>query len=91
MGMVSWILLGAVVGVVADRLAPAGFPGGTWGTIVGGVLGAALGGLSLAVAAGRGLAAFDPVSLVTAFGGAALLLVLVRAAGPGAVEVRERR
>ena len=94
MGLLSWILLGAAVGLVANRVAPGRFPGRSPGTVVGGVLGAVVGGLVMAALAGRGIAGFDLSSFLLAFGGAALLLALLRAAGhtdTAAAEVRERR
>ncbi len=94
MGILSWILMGAAVGLLANWVSPGRFPGGPPGTIVGGVLGAIVGGLAVAAVAGRGLAGFDLYSFLIAFGGAALLVLLLRAAGhadPAAAEFRERR
>ena len=51
------------------------------GTIVGGTAGAFLGGAVFSLAADRGVAGFDALSLLIAFFGAALLLTLVRKAG----------
>lgn len=90
MGILSWILMGALVGLLANWLVPGRFPGGVLGTIVGGVLGAVLGGFIVAAVAGRGVTGFDLVSFLIALGGAALLLVILRAAGAGQPELRER-
>jgi uncharacterized membrane protein YeaQ/YmgE (transglycosylase-associated protein family) len=80
MSIISWILLGAVVGLVANRLVPGSFPGGVAGTIAGGTAGAFLGGAVFSLVASRGVAGFDLVSLVVAFIGAAALITLVRKA-----------
>jgi uncharacterized membrane protein YeaQ/YmgE (transglycosylase-associated protein family) len=87
MGIVSWIVLGAIMGVVANRVLPGRFPGGVLGTVAGGMAGAFLGGAIFSLLADRGVAGFDVVSLLIAFAGAAMLLTIVRKAGyadPGA-------
>jgi uncharacterized membrane protein YeaQ/YmgE (transglycosylase-associated protein family) len=81
MGIISWIVLGAIMGFLANWLLPGKFPGGVPGTIVGGVAGAFLGGAVFSLIANRGVAGFDLVSLLIAFVGAALLLMIVRKAG----------
>jgi uncharacterized membrane protein YeaQ/YmgE (transglycosylase-associated protein family) len=81
MGIISWIVLGAIIGFLANRLVPGEFPGGVLGTIAGGAAGAFLGGAVFALIASRGVAGFDVVSLLIAFIGAALLLTIVRKAG----------
>ncbi len=81
MGIVSWTVLGAIVGVLVNRLLPGRFPGGLIGTVVGGMAGAVLGGTIFSLAARRTVPAFDPAGLLVAFVGAALLLMLVRKAG----------
>ncbi len=81
MGVISWILLGTIVGFLANWLVPGKFPGGVLGTIAGGVAGAFLGGAIFSLVANRGIAGFDIVSLLIAFAGAALLLTAVRKAG----------
>jgi uncharacterized membrane protein YeaQ/YmgE (transglycosylase-associated protein family) len=81
MGIVSWIVLGTIVGILANWLMPGRFPGGLLGTIVGGMAGAFLGGAIFSLVASRGVAGFDLVSLLIAFFGAALLLTIIRKAG----------
>lgn len=81
MGILSWILIGALVGLLANFLVPGRFPGGILGAIVCGTLGAALGGLLSSAALGRGVVGFDLVSLLIAFVGAAGLLALLRLVG----------
>ncbi len=81
MGIVSWIVLGTIVGFLVNWLVPGRFPGGLIGTMVGGIAGAFLGGALFSMVADRGVTGLDGVSLLVAFVGAALLLMLVRKAG----------
>jgi uncharacterized membrane protein YeaQ/YmgE (transglycosylase-associated protein family) len=78
MAIVSWLVLGAVVGLLASRVQP--FPGGVAGGVAGGVVGAFIGGAIFTLIAGRGAATVDVLGLAVALVGAALLLVLARKA-----------
>lgn len=80
MGIVSWIVLGTTVGILANWLMRERFPGGLAGTISGGAAGAFLGGAIFSLAADRGVAGLDGISLVLALAGAAALLLVVRKA-----------
>ena len=74
MGVLSWILLGLIVGVVAKLVMPGKDPGGLIVTILIGIAGAFVGGL-LGSAVGLGsVTGFDPRSLALAVAGAVLLL-----------------
>jgi uncharacterized membrane protein YeaQ/YmgE (transglycosylase-associated protein family) len=74
MGILSWILLGLVVGVLAKWIMPGPDGGGMILTIVLGVAGAFVGGF-LGTQLGLGsVAGFDFGSLLLAVGGALLLL-----------------
>jgi uncharacterized membrane protein YeaQ/YmgE (transglycosylase-associated protein family) len=74
MGILSWILLGLVVGVLAKFLMPGDDPGGIFLTIVLGVVGAFVGGFlaSLLGIATVGGFSFGGIAVATA--GAMLLL-----------------
>lgn len=74
MGILSWILLGLVVGLLAKWIMPGPDPGGTIMTILLGVGGAFVGGF-LASQLGFGtVTGFDLRSVAVATGGAVLLL-----------------
>jgi uncharacterized membrane protein YeaQ/YmgE (transglycosylase-associated protein family) len=81
MGIISWIVLGTIMGFLANWLVPGKFPGAVLGTMVGGIAGAFLGGAIFSLVANRGVAGFDLGSLLIAFVGAALLLTVLRKAG----------
>jgi uncharacterized membrane protein YeaQ/YmgE (transglycosylase-associated protein family) len=80
MSIITWIVLGAIMGFMANRLAPGRFPAGVLGTVIGGVAGAFLGGATFSLIAGRGVSGFDGLSLLIAFAGAAALLAILRKA-----------
>lgn len=92
MSILGWIVLGAIVGILANWLRPGRFPGGFPGTVLGGTVGAFIGGGMFAVIADRGVSGLDLVSLTTALIGAALLLTLIRKANDAgtAAEPRSR-
>jgi uncharacterized membrane protein YeaQ/YmgE (transglycosylase-associated protein family) len=78
MGILSWILLGLIVGVLAKWIMPGRDPGGLIVTILIGIVGAFLGGF-IGTRIGIGdVAGFDIKSLAIAVGGAILLLFLYR-------------
>ena len=75
MGILSWIVLGLIVGVVAKLIMPGRDPGGIVITIVLGIAGALLGGfISSALGLGS-VSGFNLWSLAIAVGGALLLLI----------------
>jgi uncharacterized membrane protein YeaQ/YmgE (transglycosylase-associated protein family) len=75
MGILTWIVLGLVAGVIAKLVIPGNDPGGIILTIVLGVVGAVLGGF-IATALGYGaITGFDVRSVVIAIGGALVLLI----------------
>ncbi|MAE97433.1 MAG: GlsB/YeaQ/YmgE family stress response membrane protein [Deltaproteobacteria bacterium] len=74
MGILSWILLGLVVGILAKWIMPGPDPGGLVMTILLGVAGAFVGGW-IATQIGFGsVTGFNLGSLAVATGGALLLL-----------------
>jgi uncharacterized membrane protein YeaQ/YmgE (transglycosylase-associated protein family) len=81
MGVVSWIALGALVGLVVHARAPSRFPGGVAGTVAAGTAGGFLGGGIFTLAAQRGTSRIDLAALAIAVVGALLILAAARSAG----------
>ena len=75
MGILSWIVLGLVAGLLAKWIMPGPDPGGIIVTVLLGIAGAVVGGM-IATSLGYGaMSGFDIRSLMIAVGGALLLLV----------------
>ena len=79
MGIVSWLILGLIVGVVAKFLMPGKDPGGFVLTIILGITGAFVGGFIGSRIGFGSVSGFDLRSLSIAVGGAILLLIVYRA------------
>lgn len=78
MGILSWIILGLIVGVIAKVIMPGKDPGGFIITIILGIAGAFIGGF-IASRIGFGtVIGFDIRSLLIAVGGSVLLLIVYR-------------
>jgi uncharacterized membrane protein YeaQ/YmgE (transglycosylase-associated protein family) len=78
MGIISWIILGLIVGVIAKFLMPGKDPGGIIITILLGVVGAVGGGyVSSAIGFGR-VTGFNLRSLIIAVCGSLVLLIIYR-------------
>lgn len=78
MGVVSWIVLGFVVGLLAKGLVPGKDPGGLIVTVLIGVAGAFLGGWIGSLLGLGTFQGFDLMSLALAVLGAVMLLVAYR-------------
>jgi uncharacterized membrane protein YeaQ/YmgE (transglycosylase-associated protein family) len=74
MGLISWVVVGAIAGVVARRIVPGPDPGRSVVTVVLGMAGASLGGFLVGVIGGSGTTSFDVWSLLVATLGAVSLL-----------------
>jgi uncharacterized membrane protein YeaQ/YmgE (transglycosylase-associated protein family) len=74
MGLLSWILLGLVVGILAKWIMPGPDPGGMVITILIGVAGAFVGGFVGSLVGLGSVSGFNLGSLALATGGALLLL-----------------
>lgn len=84
MGILAWILLGIVAGVLAKALMPGDDPGGFIVTILLGIAGALLGGfIAVALGIGAGIDSFDLGTILTATAGAIILLIGYRAVAGG--------
>jgi uncharacterized membrane protein YeaQ/YmgE (transglycosylase-associated protein family) len=74
MGILSWIVLGLVVGILAKWIMPGPDPGGLVVTILIGIAGAFVGGFLGSLLGLGGVSGFNVGSLLLATGGALLLL-----------------
>ena len=79
MGILAWLVLGMVVGIIAKFLMPGRDPGGFVITIIIGIAGAFVGGFIGSKIGIGSVSGFDLRSLMIAVGGAILLLVIYRA------------
>ena len=75
MGILSWIVLGLIAGIVAKFIMPGRDPGGIVITIVIGIAGALLGGFISSALGFGSVSGFNLGSLAIAVGGALLLLI----------------
>ena len=77
MGILAWIVVGLIAGILAKIAMPGPDPGGMILTVVIGIAGAVVGGLILNAILGRpGVTGFDlPTVLVATFGSVLLLVV----------------
>ena len=78
MGILSWIIMGLIVGVLAKLIMPGKDPGGLILTILIGIGGAFVGGFIGSYLGFGTVTGFNTVSLLLAIGGAILLLILHR-------------
>ena len=79
MGLLAWLVLGLIVGIIAKFLMPGKDPGGFVITIILGVAGAFVGGFIGSRIGFGTVSGFDLRSLSIAVGGAVLLLIVYRA------------
>jgi len=78
MGLISWVVMGLIAGLIAKALVPGKDPGGCFITVLLGIVGAVLGGFLATLLGFGGISGFDWRSLVIAVAGAAALLALLR-------------
>jgi uncharacterized membrane protein YeaQ/YmgE (transglycosylase-associated protein family) len=78
MGILSWLVLGLVVGIIAKFIMPGKDPGGFVITIILGIAGAFVGGFIGSRIGFGTVSGFDIRSLMIAVGGAIVLLVIYR-------------
>lgn len=74
MGIIAWIILGLIAGLLAKFIMPGNDPGGIIVTVLLGIGGALIGGFLGAQLGFGGLSGFDLRSIGLAVGGAVLLL-----------------
>ena len=78
MGILSWIVMGLIVGVLATLVMPGKDPGGFFLTVLLGIGGAFVGGFVGNFLGFGSVSGFDVRSLVLAVGGSVLLLIAFR-------------
>jgi uncharacterized membrane protein YeaQ/YmgE (transglycosylase-associated protein family) len=78
MGIISWIVMGLIAGILAKFIMPGEDPGGIFITILIGIAGAFVGGFIGSMLALGTVTGFNVISLLLAIGGAVLLLFLYR-------------
>ncbi len=78
MGILSWIVMGGIVGVIAKLIMPGKDPGGVIITILLGIAGAFVGGYISTLLGFGTVTGFNLIGLIIAVGGALLLLIVYR-------------
>ncbi len=78
-GIISWIVIGLIAGILGKLIMPGRDPGGFVITIVIGMIGALVGGFFVQLLGGAGLTGFNLWSILVATLGAIILLALYRA------------
>lgn len=79
MGIIAWIILGALAGWIASLFMNTNDEQGAMANIIVGILGAVLGGIIMGFFGAEGVSGLNLYSLVVATGGAAVLIALYRA------------
>ena len=79
MGIISWILVGLIAGVLGKLIMPGDDPGGIIVTILIGMVGAVIGGFVVGLLGGTGATGFNIWSILVATLGAIILLAIYRA------------
>ncbi len=78
MGLISWLVVGLIAGVLAKLIIPGEDPGGFLATIFIGMIGALVGGLIVGVFGGTGVSGINVWSILVATLGAIVLLAAFR-------------
>ncbi|MFT3952440.1 MAG: GlsB/YeaQ/YmgE family stress response membrane protein [Oscillospiraceae bacterium] len=79
MGIIGWIIIGALSGWIASKFTGNDRQMGGWSNIVVGIIGGFLGGLIMNLVGGEGITGFNVWSLLVSIGGSVLLLLVVNA------------
>jgi uncharacterized membrane protein YeaQ/YmgE (transglycosylase-associated protein family) len=77
-GIISWIVVGLIAGLLAKLLLPGDDPGGLIITTLVGMAGAVVGGVLIGVLGGAGATGFNIWSILVATLGAVVLLLVYR-------------
>jgi len=79
MGILSWIIVGLIAGLLGKLIMPGDDPGGIIVTILLGIAGAFVGGFVFNLFGGAGVTGFNIWSIIVATIGAIILLAIYRA------------
>lgn len=79
MNIISWIIFGTIVGIVANAIDPAPNRGGILGPILLGIVGALVGGFLANLVFGIAVTGFNVTSFLVAIAGSLLLLFVGKA------------
>jgi uncharacterized membrane protein YeaQ/YmgE (transglycosylase-associated protein family) len=77
-GIIAWIVVGLIAGILGKLIMPGRDPGGFLLTIVIGMVGALVGGLVVQLLGGTGVTGFNVWSILVATLGAVILLAIYR-------------
>jgi uncharacterized membrane protein YeaQ/YmgE (transglycosylase-associated protein family) len=83
MGIIAWIVVGLIAGVLAKLIMPGDDPGGFIVTILLGIVGAFVGGFVVNLLGGAGVSGFNLWSILVATLGAIILLAIYRLVAGG--------
>ena len=86
MGILAWIVLGLIAGMIAKAIVPSG-PGGLLGDIIVGIVGAFIGGYVYTFFGHAGITGFNLWSILCAIVGALILLTIIRLLTPARYDV----
>jgi uncharacterized membrane protein YeaQ/YmgE (transglycosylase-associated protein family) len=78
MGIISWIIVGLIAGMLGKLIMPGDDPGGIIVTLLIGIAGAFVGGFVFSLFGGSGVTGFNIWSIVVATIGAIILLAIYR-------------
>ncbi len=78
MGIISWVVIGLIAGILGKILMPGDDPGGIILTVVTGMVGAIVGGLVVGLLGGTGVTGLNIWSILVATLGAVILITLYR-------------
>lgn len=76
MGLITWIIFGALAGWLASMIVGRDKEQGAIGNIIAGIVGAMVGGWVMSMFNANGITGFNIPSLIVAIGGAVLVLAL---------------